>query len=242
MSISRTKLSVSGIDVDLIRKDVKNIHLSVCPPDGLVKLTAPSKLSDDNARLAVIQKLRWIRNKQSEFRQQQRQSERQFIDGESHYFDGERYLLEVREERAKPTVHIAGNGRLRMTVRPGSNLETRSKIMAEFYRAHLKRFVSSHVDDWAARLGVEPKETRIQKMKTRWGSCNPATGRILLNLELAKKPRTCVEYILVHELVHFLERRHNERFVAHMDRVMADWRHRRDVLKSLPLAYETWAY
>lgn len=242
MTIDKAVIAVSGIEIELNRKNIKNLHLSVCPPDGKVKLSAPLRVSDDNARLAVIRKLSWIRQRQREFQEQARQSQRHFVAGESHYFDGRRYLLEVEHSRRRPGVEILGNGQMLLTTGSNTSTEERSRVVAKFYRNHLKRLCLGLQGRWAEVVGVAPPEVRIQRMKTRWGSCNPDTSRILLNLELAKKPETCVEYIFVHELVHLLERHHSEHFASIMNDVMPDWPKRRDLLNSLPLAYETWDF
>lgn len=242
MSIDRKTISVSGLQVELSRKSIKNLHLSVCPPDGRVKLSVPERISEDNARLAVIRKLGWVRKCQREFQEQAREGERLFVEGESHYYDGGRYLLKVEHSYGRAQVVVAGNNRLVLTCDSESTTENRAAAFNRFYREHLKSVLAKCVDRWVNVIGAAPGDIRIQRMKTRWGSCNPDSRRVLLNLELAKKPRVCVEYILVHELVHLIERRHSGRFLSIMEDVMPDWRARRDLLNSLPLAYETWDY
>ena len=242
MSTSNSEIVVSGIRIDVTRKAIKNVHLSVCPPEGAVRISAPKSMSDDNARLAVIRRLPWIRRCRAEFQSQRRETERQFVSGESHYFDGRRYLLDVVTSAGPTTVSVQNNGRIRVEARPQTARDTKRRALDEFYRAHLRALVDHALPPYQKQLGVEPRDIRIQRMKTRWGSCIQQTGRILLNLELAKKPRPCVEYILVHEMAHLLERTHNQRFVEIVERVMPDWRQRRDLLNSLPLAYESWDY
>ncbi len=242
MNINNSQLVVAGIHVEISRKNIKNMHLSVHPPVGKVKLSVPQRMKDDNARLAIIRRLKWIKQKQQEFQQQERQSQRQYVSGESHYFDGQRYVLEVCESHQRAKVKILGNGRLQLTVRPSASLQARAQAFDEFYRQHLKSHLENCLEGWTKKVGKEPTEITIRRMKTRWGSCNQENRRILLNLELAKKPRMCVEYILVHELVHLHERQHNERFMALLTKAMPNWHVQRELLKSLPLAYETWEY
>ncbi|WP_162652190.1 SprT family zinc-dependent metalloprotease [Lentilitoribacter sp. Alg239-R112] len=242
MNIGEEVLEISGIIVDLTRKPIKNVHLSVHPPMGSVRLSVPSQMSTDVARLAVIRRLKWIQQKRTEFEQQARESERLYISGESHFFDGQRLILDVRETDGKGHASVIGNGRLALYVRKGASQKMKSLIVDRFYRKHLQNLISLMQPDWESKLLVSVEEIRIQRMKTRWGSCNPDTGRVLLNLELAKKPKKCFEFILVHELVHLLERHHNQHFISLMDGAMPDWRQRKELLKSYPLAYETWEY
>lgn len=242
MNIGEEILEVSGISVKVTRKPIKNVHLSVHPPMGAVRLSVPSRMSHDVARLAVIRRLKWIHQKRAEFEQQARETERLYVSGESHYFDGQRLILDVRETSGSGKASVVGNGRLALDVQHNASLKTKAKTVDRFYRKHLRDLASSLLPKWEANLAVSTKELRIQRMKTRWGSCNPDNGRILLNLELAKKPKKCFEFILVHELIHLLERHHNQRFVSLMDDAMPDWRQRKELLKSYPLAYETWEY
>ena len=242
MSTDSDILEVSGIPVHVVRKNIKNLHLSVCPPDGRVRIAAPIKTSSDSVRLAVISRLSWIRRKQAEFESQPRQSERRFVNGESHYFQGRRYILEVCESSGPSSLSIKNKSKMLLRVRPGASVEKRSQIVSEWYRAHLKKVVPELLNKWQPIVGKEVSDWRIQKMKTKWGSCNIAARRILINLELAKKSPECLEYILVHELVHLHERHHNDNFRKLMDKFMPRWRASRDLLKSEPLAYEKWDY
>lgn len=237
-----TILQVSGLDVHVTRKAIKNLHLGVYPPDGQVRVSAPLHVTDDNVRLAVVSKLAWIRRQQARFQSQPRQSQREMVSGESHYVWGNRYLLDVVEQQGRPAIALTGNKRLRLAVRPGASRARREGALNEWYRAEIKARVPELLTKWELQLGVAVADWGVKKMKTRWGSCNMEARRIWLNLELAKKPPECLEYVLVHELVHLLERRHNERFRAHMDRVMPPWRLHRDTLNSTPLAHEEWLY
>lgn len=237
-----TSLSVSGIDVQVVRKPIKNLHLGVYPPDGRVRVSAPLHLSDDNVRLAIISKLGWIRKKQAHFAAQPRQSRREMVSGESHYVFGRRYRLDVVERVGRHEVKVKNNSWLTLFVNPGTTRDNRAKALDDWYRAALKQRIPPLIAKWEPILDVRVAEWRVKRMKTRWGSCNIGARRIWLNLELAKKPPECLQYIVVHEMVHLLERYHNDAFRAHMDRVLPQWRLQRDTLNQAPLAYEEWAY
>ena len=235
-------IEVSGIRVEVVRKDIKNLHLGVYPPHGRVRVAVPRRIDDEAVRLAVVSKLAWIRRRQREFESQPRQSERQLLTGESHYFMGRRYLLDVIEQQAAPHIFLRNNRTMELRVRPSSSQEKRNDILQGWYRARLREQLPALVARWEPKVGVKATDVRIKKMKTRWGTCNIPAGHIWLNLELAKKPSGCVEYILVHEMVHFLERHHNERFRKLMDRFMPQWRLHRNLLNREPLAHEDWEY
>lgn len=236
------QIVVNDIVVDIVRKDIKNLHLGVYPPHGRVRVAVPLYVEDDAVRLAVISKLAWIRRQQQQFQAQERQTERQYISGESHYFQGQRYLLNVEYRDETPSVKIRNKKILELIVRPNSTVEQRGRVLLEWYRQHLKQQTAPLIEKWQPIIGVEINEWRIKQMKTKWGSCNIEARRIWLNLELAKKPVQCLEYIIVHELVHLLERHHNERFIQFMDSFLPNWRMLRDELNREPLAYETWDY
>lgn len=240
MTTSQRHLSVSGITVEVVRKDIKNLHLGVYPPNGRVRVAAPLVVSDEAVRLAVIDKLAWIRRQRARFAAQPRQSEREMVNGESHYFLGRRYRLRVHEQEAPARVALRGVGSLDLFVRPGSPAEARETVLLNWYREQLKALIPPLLDKWQTALGVRVSAWGVKKMKTKWGSCTPSAGRIWLNLELAKKPAPCLEYIVVHELVHLLERHHSERFTALMDRHLPDWRSRRDRLNAGTLGHERW--
>lgn len=236
------QIIVSDIVVDVVRKDIKNLHLAVYPPHGRVRVAVPLYVEDDAVRLAVIAKLPWIKRQQKQFNAQERQTERRYISGESHYFEGQRYLLNVEYRNASPSVKIRNKKILELVARPGSNVEQRGRVLIDWYRQHLKEQTAPLIDKWQSIIGVQVNEWRIKQMKTKWGSCNIEDRRIWLNLELAKKPIQCLEYIIVHELVHLLERHHNDRFTQLMDTFLPNWRMIRDELNREPLAYETWDY
>lgn len=241
-TINDRRIEVSGIPVEIVRKEIKNLHVGVYPPSGRVRVAVPLRLDDEAVRLAVISRLGWIRRKQKEFEGQVRQSRREFVTGESHYFEGRRYRLDVIERDAPPTVKLRNNTRLELGVRPNSDREAREAVLHRWYRRHLRDQLPPLVAKWEPELGVTVEDVRIKKMKTLWGSCNIEARRIWLNLELAKKPSSCLVYILVHEMVHLLERHHNDRFRELMDNFLPQWRSYQDELNRAPLAHEDWQY
>ena len=238
----RSHIEIRGITVEVIRKDIKNLHIGVYPPNGRVRVAAPLAFDDTTVRMAVVSRLGWIQRQQAVFERQDRQSQREFVTGESHYFAGRRYRLDVVERNTPPKVWIPNNTKIALNVRPGSDRDTREAVMQRWYRQHLRSQLPSLLEKWEAKLGVSVNEVRIKKMKTLWGSCNVEAKRIWLNLELAKKPNSCLVYILVHEMVHLLERTHNDQFYALMDKFLPQWRIYRDELNRAPLAHENWRY
>ena len=238
----RQVMLVSGILVEVYRKDIKNLHVGVYPPDGRVRVATPLRLSDEAVRLAVVTRLGWIRRQRRGFREQVRQSERQMVTGESHYYLGRRYLLDVVESASSPHVKLLNNTTLELQVHSGSDRAQRETVLYRWYRLMLRDALPGLVAKWESRLGVEVAEVRIKKMKTRWGTCTQEARRIWLNIELIKKPLCCLEYILVHEMVHLHERDHNGRFHELMDRAMPNWKSVRDELNCAPLSYENWLY
>lgn len=242
MNISNQIITVSDILVQIVRKDIKNLHLAVYPPEGTVRVSVPAHVTDDNIRLAVISKLSWIKKQQDNFKKQLRQSQREYIAGESHYYQGKRYLLDVVERYGKHTLAIKNRTKMILYVRSGTATQNRALVVNNWYREQLKVSIPILLRKWEPIIGKKVNAWGIRKMKTKWGSCNIPAKRILLNLELAKKPHDCLEYILVHELVHLHERHHNENFKHLMDKFLPNWRHSRDVLKSEPLGHENWGY
>lgn len=242
MTNETRQIEVSGIPIEIVRKDIKHLHLGVYPPDGRVRVATPLRLDDEAVRLAVIGKLGWIHRKQRQFSEQQRQSPREMVSGESHYYQGQRFRLDVVEKEATPEVSIPNNSTLRLQVRPGTNAAKRLVILEEWYRTRLKEQLPDLLDKWQQRIDIDVSEARVRKMRTHWGTCNIEARRIWLNLELIKKPVVCLEYILVHEMVHLLERYHNDQFRQLMDHFLPDWRIRRDELNRSPLAHEGWQY
>ena len=235
------RIELGDIPVEVVFKDIKNIHLSVYPPRGAVRIAAPLRMDLDTIRVFAISKLAWIKQQQKKLREQERETEREHIDRESHYVWGKRYLLKVQEMDAAPTVELK-HRHLVLRVRPGANDATRQAVVAQWYREQIKAVLPGLLAKWSPAMGVQVKRVFVQKMKTKWGSCNAATCNIRLNTDLAKKPAQCLEYVVVHELAHLLERHHNDRFIALMDAHMPHWRQHRETLNQSPLAHEQWEY
>lgn len=242
MSTETHDIVVSGLTVRVVRKAIKNLHLGVYPPDGRVRVAAPLRVNDDAVRRAVISKLGWIKRHQLTFAAQARQSKREMVSGESHYYLGRRYRLHVIEGAATTAVVLPSQTIMELYVRAGAGTAEREHILQRWYRAQLRQVTPPLLQKWQAAMGVGLAEWGIKKMKTRWGSCNPRARRIWLNLELAKKPVQCLEYIIVHELAHLIERNHGKRFVSLMDQHMPNWRVHRQELKAAPLAHDDWSY
>lgn len=240
--IDNYHIEVRGLSIQIVRKDIKHFYISVHPPNGQVRVSAPLRLDDGAVRMAIISRLGWIRRKQSAFMKQERQSEREYVSGESHYFAGKRYRLKVTEQDRPPTVRLLNNTRIGLVVRPGTDRNKREAVLYEWYREHLRTQLPPLIAKWEQNMELTVNEVRIKKMKTLWGSCNIEAKRIWLNLELAKKPKSCLVYVLVHEMVHLLERTHNDRFRELMDRFLPQWRTYRDTLNRAPLAHEDWGY
>lgn len=231
-------ITVSGIRVQIVRKDIKNLHLGVYPPNGRVRVAAPLVLSDEAVRLAVVGKLGWIKRQQAKFADQPRQSAREMVNGESHYVLGRRYRLRVHEQPGKQYVALRGIAFLDLFVNPGLSTAQREAVLLRWYRQQLSERLASLVAQWEQTLGVQANAWGIKRMKTKWGSCNPVSKRLWFNLELAKKPVQCLEYVVVHELVHLLERNHTERFTALLDRRLPLWRQHRETLNVQPLSHD----
>jgi predicted metal-dependent hydrolase len=242
MSTEHRRISINGLRVEIVRKDIKNLHLGVYPPNGRVRVATPLRVNDNAVRLAVIGKLGWINRQRTRFDAQSRQSEREMISGESHYFLGRRYRLNVIEYNGPSKVVLRKKTTIDLYVRPKTSAVQREMVLQRWYRQQLAALVPPLMNKWQPILGVEAANWTIKKMKTKWGSCNTAARRIWLNLELVKKPVQCLEYIVVHELVHLLERYHNDKFLAMMNAFLPQWRSRRIELNAAPLAHATWNY
>ena len=234
-------MKLNELDVEVVQKNIKNVHLSVYPPDGRVKVSAPVSMTQDIIRVFVISKLGWIKKQQTKLRAQEREAPREYIDRESHYVWGKRYLLKVEEREAPAAIELKHN-KMILSVRPGTNRERKQAILEAWYRENLKQTVPSLIDKWQLRMGVVVQRFYVQRMKTKWGSCSFHSGNIRLNTELAKKPLACLEYIVVHEMTHLLEPTHNSRFIGLMDQFMPKWRFYRDELNRLPVRHEDWGY
>lgn len=235
----KARFLLGDIPIEVVSKDIKNLHLSVLPPSGQVRISAPKHMGLDAVRVFAIGNLPWIRRQQSKMREQERESPREYLERESHYLWGQRYLLKVLEVDQPPSVELDHN-RLMLQVRPSTDIDRRREILEGWYREELRAAAMPMIEKWQGIMKVEVRRFFIQRMKTRWGSCNPKTGSIRLNTDLAKKPRECLEYIIVHEMTHLIEPTHNERFVELMDTFMPKWQFHRDVLNRLPVRHETW--
>ena len=235
------QIELGDIKIDVEQKDIKNIHLSVYPPTGRVKIAAPNRMDLDTIRVFAISKLHWIKKQQEALKNQERETPREYLTKESHYFKGKRYLLKVIEHNASPKVTLKHSA-IELHIRPNTTTEKRKQILNEWYRAELKKIIPKMIEKWEKKIGIKSNEFGIKKMRTKWGTCNTEAKRIWLNLELAKKPIECLEYIIVHELVHLSERRHNEIFVKYMNEFMPKWRFYRDELNRLPFRHTDWKY
>lgn len=235
------RLQLGNIAIDVVQKDIKNIHLSVYPPTGRVRISAPTRMDLDTIRVFAISKLSWIKKQQTKLRNQAREAPREFLNRESHYFNGKRYLLQIAERDAPPRVELK-HRKIELHVRPQSSNEKMKSILDEWYRQQLKGSLPALIQKWEKKMNVRVNEFGIKKMRTKWGTCNRDAKRIWLNLELAKKPGECLEYIVVHEMVHLLERNHNDRFVSHMNKFMPKWRFYKEELNRMPLRHENWGY
>tara|TARA_R110000796_G_scaffold247190_3_gene372489 strand:+ start:78 stop:800 length:723 start_codon:yes stop_codon:yes gene_type:complete len=240
MSTESFNITVSGLTVEVLRKPIKNLHLGVYPPQGRIRVAAPLALNDEAVRLAVVGKLGWIKRQRAKFQAQSRQSDRQMISGESHYLLGRRYRLRVHQTSTGLRIALRGKATMDMFVRPETTIERRKQLLNDFYRAELKLLIPELLEKWQPRLGVEAQSWGIKRMKTKWGTCNIDARRIWLNLELAKKPVQCLEYILVHELAHLHERHHNDRFISLLNKHLPNWQLLKDQLNSSHLADESW--
>ncbi|MCK5542166.1 MAG: M48 family metallopeptidase [Desulfobacterales bacterium] len=231
------QIKISNILIDVIRKDIKNMRLAVYPPGGRVRISVPLHINDETARLFAISKLSWIKNHRQKIKEQKRAIDRYFISRETHYFFGQPYLLDVVEHNAVPEVVLKNKTYISLFVRPNTTTEKRQSIMNEWYRSELKKKIPSIIEKYEKQIGVKVNNWRIKHMKTRWGSCNIKDKRIWINLELAKKPIVCLEYVILHELLHLIERYHNRNFKAHIEKYMPQWKSHKEELDRLPIYY-----
>ncbi|WP_054075505.1 MULTISPECIES: M48 family metallopeptidase [Comamonas] len=232
-------INLGSIKAEVLRKRIKHMHLGVFPPEGLVRISAPEDVALDTIRVFAISKLGWIKSQQRKMQAQPREPQREFIDRESHYVWGRRYLLQIQELAAPASIVLSGKN-MRMTVRPGTPTDKRQALLEAWYRTQVREAAQPLLRKWQAIMGVQAGKLLVQRMKTKWGSCNPKTGLIRLNTDLAKKPPEHLEYVIVHELAHLIEASHGERFVAAMDMFLPKWQHLRDELNSLPVRHEVW--
>lgn len=234
-----TTIKLGEVSVLVTRKDVKNAHLSVRPPDGRVTLVVPAKTSLNVARAYAISKLSWITKQQGKFQSQERETPRQLVERESHYLWGRRHLLTVVYKESKPSISV-DHKRITLTVRPGSNIQKRAEVMHEWHKSLLHAVVPAMIEKWEKRIGVRVSGYFLQRMKTKWGSCNHRAGHIRLNTQLVTKPKDLLEYVIVHEMAHLIEPTHNDHFLTLLGKHYPSWREARAELNELPLAAEVW--
>ena len=234
-------IEIAGIEVKVTKKNIRNIHLAVYPPKGKVTLACPEATADETIRLYLTSKIGWIRRQRKVLEEKERQSPREYVSRETHYFLGKAYLLKIIPTEG-PNVVKAGKKFIEINMHPNTSKARREELMREWYRTELKHLLTGIIEKWEKKMELRLEDWHVRQMKTKWGSCNPKKKHILLNLELAKKPVHCIEYIVVHELVHLLERTHNEHFVALMDRYLPNWRRLRDELNKLPVSHVEWGY
>ncbi len=231
------RFDLGDVRIAVTRKDIRNVHLAVHPPDGTVTLTAPLHTRLDAARAYAITRLPWIRKQRAQLAAQARETPRRYVTRESHYLWGERYLLRVEEADAKPQVRLSPK-HITLRVRPGSDRDARAGVVHAWHKRLLYDEVPSVLEEWSSKMGLPVPRYFLQRMKTKWGSCNPAAGTIRLNTELVKKPRHMLTYVIAHELAHFIEPNHSEAFAAVLDRYYPQWRLAREELNALPLGVE----
>lgn len=236
-----TQIKLGDITADVVLKDIKNIHLSVYPPSGRVRISAPLRMDIDTIRVFAISRLGWIKQQQKKFQEQERETPREYLNLESHYVWGKRYLIKVIENDEVPSVELK-HRKMVLCVRPGTDDKKKQAIIDSWYREQLKKAVPPLIARWEPLLGVKVERFFVQRMKTKWGSCNHKARNIRLNTELAKKPQECLEYVVIHEMAHLLEPTHNSRFIMLMDRFMPKWQFYRDKLNQLPVSHENWNY
>ncbi len=233
---------VGNITVDVIRKDIKNMHLSVHPPTGRVRIASPLSVKDEAIRLFAVSKLGWIKRHQRNFQNQERETAREYKERESHYFQGRRYLLRIKETKGTGYVVLQGASYMDLYVRADAGLAYKRMVITEWYRSKLKETIPGIIEKWEKKLKVTVNDWSVKQMKTKWGSCTIDAKRIWLNLELAKKPIECLEYIIVHEMVHLLERHHNDKFLAYMDYYLPNWKQTKKELNRRPVSHSDWDY
>lgn len=223
-NIMYQEMMISGLKVHVLKKNIKNLHLSVQPPDGWVRVAAPLSVTDDVIRLFIIDKLSWIKKHQTNFNNQARQSRREYVSGESHYYQGQRYLLNVIYCEGSTRIGIRNKKYIDLYIKSGSDEDKRKRAIAGWYRQHLKQVIPQMIAKWEPIMGVKVDDWGVKQMKTKWGTCNPQAKRIWLNLELAKKVPHCLEYVVIHEMCHLLVPNHGKKFQALMTKFMPNWR------------------
>lgn len=241
MNTKYKTIELGDICINVIHKDIKNIHLSVHPPCGRVTISAPLRMDPETLRLFSISKLGWIRKQQIKIRNQKREAPREYVTRESHYYLGQRYLLKVVEQNTAPKV-ILKHGTIELYIRKGASIKKREEVLQGWYRQQLRELMTQYIAKLEKKMNVKVAEICIRTMKTRWGTCNPKAKRIWLNTELAKKSIESIEYVIIHEMVHLLERSHNKKFIAYMNKFSPNWKHLREELNRSALGHVEWSY
>ena len=233
-------ITLQKLKISTTRKDIKNIHLGVYPPDGKIRASIPLKTSDETLRLFLISKTSWIKKQQEKFLQQERQSKREYVSGESHYLFGNRYRLNVIDTNESPKIKIHKKTHLNLYVKSNTSLQQKEKLFERFYRLELEKIIPKLLKKWGKKVGVDVNQVKIRKMKTKWGTCDAKKKQILLNLEMAKKPPHCIDYVFVHELVHMIERNHTDRFIELLESAYPKWKKSKQELNQGILSYSVW--
>ncbi|MDD1615035.1 MAG: metal-dependent hydrolase [Methylococcaceae bacterium NSP1-2] len=236
------QITIGQFTVEVVRKDIKNLRLGVYPPDGNLKMSVPLSMKEDTVRLFIMAKTAWIIKQQAKFTVQTRYPQREYISGETCYFKGRGYELNVIYHPHAPKVALRHNTHLDLYVPHNSQLEKREQVLIAWYRQALKAKIPELIHKWQPIIGVTVRDWGVKRMKTKWGTCNINAARIWLNLELIKKPEHCLEYVVVHEMVHLLERHHNARFTAYMDQFLPHWRSHKHELNQIVLNHTDWNY
>lgn len=235
------EIHLGDISVDVIQKDIKNIHLSVYPPTGRVRISAPGYMNLDTIRVFAISKLNWIKKHQRKMVNQEREEPREYLNRESHYIWGKRYLMQIVEKEAAPRVELK-HSKILLQIRPGASQAKMQTVIHNMYRTKLKEAIPPIITKWERFMGVKVDKFIVRRMKTHWGSCIPSKNTIMINLELGKKPLECLEYIIVHEMTHLLEPTHNHDFTRLLEQFMPKWQFYRDELNRLPVSHQNWIY
>lgn len=242
MSTKTEKLNIADFEINVVRKDIKNMHLAVYPPTGRIRLAVPINTEPDVLRLFAISKIGWIKKHIKNFNKQERENPREYVSNESHYWEGKRYLLKIINNAGYNKVELSGTKFIKMYVRQKATQSQREELLKEWYRKQLKLRIPTLLEKWESNIGVKANSWGVRQMHTKWGACNIDKKRIVINLDLAKKPLICLEYIIVHELIHLIERTHNDNFIKLMDKHLPKWRLYKKELNNLPLSHSKWVY
>ena len=236
------RIEIGDCTIDVVRKNIKHLHLSVYPPTGRIRIATPLNIDDEAVRLFALSKLAWIKRNRRNFEKQERQALRIYEERESHYYKGQRYLLRIKEHTGTPKIELKTKTYIDFFLKPTTTILERQKLLNEWYRASLKKEIPAIIKKWEKIINVSVNEWGVKQMKTKWGTCNIEAKRVWLNLELAKKPIICLEYIIVHEMIHLLERHHNAHFIMHLDKFMPKWKLHKDELNKMPVSHGEWEY